>query len=174
MKNKQDTKALIEVKNDIFSRIRNWFKKLISVKCEESKVDVFNNKDNEKEILLNTSENIENSNNTENIEVTNQSINKIILNAKNAYENYVLSDEYELSENLYNLIKERINVNRDNIEKIISINNSSITFSKIIEILENEELNLQNYKKTIESKKIDDKFMFSKYLVPVRNYRYCK
>ena len=106
MKTKKTTKELIEVKNNIFSKIKNWLKKLRLHKYEEN-----NKTDN----LLNISENIETLDNAENFEVTNQSINKIIVNAQKAYENYVLNDEYGLSENLYNLIKERINANRDNI-----------------------------------------------------------
>lgn len=170
----KDSKALIEVKKDIWSRVKNWFKNLISPNKKEiieqtveqsASIEI-----NNKEIENFSNEVVENQ--IENDYVLakaeeNNIKNSIIQNAKNAYENYVLNDEYEISQNLYNLIKERINANQDSIERLIQINNEKITFNKIIEILNDEEINLQNYKKTIESKKIDDKFLFSQYMVPV-------
>lgn len=143
-----ESKELIEVKNNIFTKFINWLKNLRG-KFAYTKTN-------------------EISTNVQNVENQEQNYNnEIIKKAKNAYQNYVLNSDYKLGENIYNLIKERIKVNKDQIEKLIEINRVATTYSEILEILEKEEKNLKDYKKTNIMSKIDNKFMFSQYQVPV-------
>lgn len=143
-----ESKELIEVKNNIFTKFINWLKNLRG-KFAYTKTN-------------------EISTNVQNIEKQEQNYNnEIIINAKNAYQNYVLNSDYKLGEKIYSLIKERIKINQDQIEKLIEINRVATTYSEILEILEKEEKNLKDYKKTNIMSKIDNKFMFSQYQVPV-------
>lgn len=143
-----ESKELIEVKNNIFTKFINWLKNLRG-KFAYTKTN-------------------EMSTNVQNVENQEQNYNnEIIIKAKNAYQNYVLNSDYKLGEKIYTLIKERIKVNKEQIEKLIEINRVATTYSEIIEILEKEEKNLKDYKKTNIMSKIDNKFMFSQYQVPV-------
>lgn len=143
-----ESKELIEVKNNIFTKFINWLKNLRG-KFAYTKTN-------------------EISTNVQNIEKQEQNYNnEIIINAKNAYQNYVLNSDYKLGEKIYSLIKERIKINKEQIEKLIEINRVATTYSEILEILEKEENNLKDYKKTNIMSKIDNKFMFSQYQVPV-------
>lgn len=143
-----ESKELIEVKNNIFTKFINWLKNLRG-KFAYTKTN-------------------EISTNVQNVENQEQNYNnEIIIKAKNAYKNYVLNSDYKLGEKIYSLIKERIKVNKEQIEKLIEINRVATTYSEIIEILEKEEKNLKDYKKTNIMSKIDSKFMFSQYQVPV-------
>lgn len=143
-----ESKELIEVKNNIFTKFINWLKNLRG-KFAYTKTN-------------------EISTNVQNVENQEQNYNnEIIIKAKNAYQNYVLNSDYKLGEKIYSLIKERIKVNKEQIEKLIEINRVATTYSEIIEILEKEEKNLKDYKKTNIMSKIDNKFMFSQYQVPV-------
>ncbi len=143
-----ESKELIEVKNNIFTKFINWLKNLRG-KFAYTKTN-------------------EISTNVQNVENQEQNYNnEIIIKAKNAYKNYVLNSDYKLGEKIYSLIKERIKINQEQIEKLIEINRVATTYSEIIEILEKEEKNLKDYKKTNIMSKIDSKFMFSQYQVPV-------
>lgn len=143
-----ESKELIEVKNNIFTKFINWLKNLRGKFAYTKTNEIFTNV-----------QNVENQEQNYN--------NEIIINAKNAYQNYVLNSDYKLGENIYNLIKERIKINKEQIEKLIEINRVATTYSEILEILEKEEKNLKDYKKTNIMSKIDNKFMFSQYQVPV-------
>lgn len=143
-----ESKELIEVKNNIFTKFINWLKNLRGKNSYTKTNEI--------------------ATNVQNIEKQEQNYNnEIIKKAKNAYQNYVLNSDYKLGENIYNLIRERIKVNKEQIEKLIEINRVATTYSEILEILEKEEKNLKDYKKTNIMSKIDNKFMFSQYQVPV-------
>lgn len=137
---------LIKVNNNIFFKIKNWFNRLKQkfTYTKNMKIDV---EDTEKE--------------------QNRCNNEIIINAKTAYQDYVLNSDYKLGENIYKTIRERLNINKDAIEKLIEINKEATTYSEINELLVKEEQNLQEYKKTNIMSKIDNKFIFSQYQVPV-------
>ena len=64
-------------------------------------------------------------------------------------------------------IEERIKENKDSVENLIELTNEDITYEKIIELLEEERINLVEYKKTIKMEKTDNNFVFSAYQVPV-------
>lgn len=147
MKN-SESKELIEVKNNIFTKFINWLRNL-KEKFSYAKTN-------------------EVATNIQNIETEDQNYNnEIIIKAKNAYQNYVLNSDYKLGESIYNLIKTRIAVNKDQIEKLIELNRVATTYSEILELVDKEEKNLKDYKKTNIMSKIDNKFMFSQYQVPV-------
>ena len=137
---------LIKVNNNIFTKIKDWIKRLKQkfTYKKNVKIDV---------------EEIEEKHNNCN--------NEIIINAKDAYQKYVLNSDYKLGENIYKTIRERLNINKDAIEKLIEINRDAITYREIIELLDKEEQNLQEYKKTNIMTQIDSKFIFSQYQVPV-------
>lgn len=147
MKN-SESMDLIEVKNNIFTKFINWLKNLREKftyrKTDEEAEDIQNIVDEDKKYN-----------------------NEIIIKAKSAYQNYVLNSDYKLGKDIYELIKERMAVNKDEIENLIEIEKVATTYSEIIQILEKEEKNLQDYKKTHIMSKIDSKFMFSQYQVPV-------
>lgn len=152
----EEIKTLI--KENIWKKIKNWFKKLFpqniknlnyiedtyktKKKLQEQKVEITQNKDNE------------------------EKVSTLIKQAREAYENYMLADQFEIEKTVYKYIEERIKENEKNIKKIIEINKTEISFDVIIKTVEEEEKNLKEYKKTIRTRKIDDKFVFSEYQVP--------
>lgn len=147
MKNRE-SKDLMEVKNNIFTKFINWIKSF-----------------REKFINTKTNEVIEMPKNI--VKEENIYNNEIIIKAKEAYKNYVLNSDYKLGENIYKLIKERITANKKEIENLIELNKDATTYSEIMQILEKEKQTLNEYKKTNVMSKIDNKFMFSQYQVPV-------
>ena len=93
----------------------------------------------------------------------------VIDKAKIAYKNYILKSDPDIIIDTYNLIKERIIANKDNIISLLKIENSNIDFNDILEILNNEKNNIKNFKKSIHTEKLDNKFIYSEYQVPVRS-----
>ena len=137
---------LMQTNNNIFIKIKNWFYRLKQKFTSTKNIETNLTKEETKKNNFN---------------------NEIIMNAKIAYQDYVLNSDYELGENIYKTIKERLSINEEAIKKLIEINKESITYSKIIELLDEEKQNLQEYKKTNIMAKIDNKFIFSQYQVPV-------
>jgi len=154
MKNPEKNKkqqAMIKVEGSIWEKIRLWISRIFKVgRIKEIQSTISEESNN---IIEEPEEEIRGS--------------KIIQDARKAFENYVLNREYEISEEIYNTIKERIEINKENIVRLIEIKKSEITYEKIQKILEEEKENLVNYKKTILMEKIDDKFLISEYQVPV-------
>ena len=89
--------------------------------------------------------------------------------AKRAYKNYILNFDPDIISDVYNLIKERLEYNKNNITSLLKIENNNITFEEIMEIFNNQRENIANFKKSICTKKLDDKFIYSEYQVPIRN-----
>jgi len=93
--------------------------------------------------------------------------NIIIENAKNAYiDNYLKADEVT-NEKVVKIIKERIEENKENIKKLIEINDEKITYEKIEKIIQDGAKEIEEYKKSGDMRKIDEKYIFSTYKVPV-------
>ena len=89
--------------------------------------------------------------------------------AKRAFKNYILNFDPNIISNAYNLTKERLIYNKNNITSLLKIENNNITFEDIMEIFNNQRDNITNFKKAICTKKMDDKFIYSEYQVPIRN-----
>ena len=64
-------------------------------------------------------------------------------------------------------LKERLEENEGAIQRLINISKEEIEYEEIISMLEEESKEIEEYKKTEYMKKIDDKFMYSRYQVPV-------
>lgn len=146
MEEKKESKELIEIKKGIWQKIKEWFKRFSApknkVNYEESK-----------------SEKIE-----ENTEI--ESKDNIIDKMKKAYEVYNLNSDPYIERTIYELLKERIEANIIEINKIIDLDDAKITFDDIEEIWGYEYRNIDEYKNTLSMRKIDDKFMYSLYKVP--------
>ena len=99
----------------------------------------------------------------ENIKLNNSVIGK----ARNAYKNYNLQLDYEIGENIYNTIKERLEVNKNEIERLIDVRNEEFSYNDILKRFENCGEYLDNYKKTISSYKIDSNFILASFVVPI-------
>ena len=95
--------------------------------------------------------------------------NRVTDRAKRAYKNYILNFDPDIISDVYNLIKERLEYNKNNITSLLKIENNNITFEEIMEIFNNQRENIANFKKSICTKKLDDKFIYSEYQVPIRN-----
>lgn len=85
-------------------------------------------------------------------------------NAKNAYENYNLNNEYKLSEKTLEYVKERIEKNKSEIEKIIRIYKRNFTYEDLKKVIDEEIEDGIEYKKQINLLKRDDNFVSAKYL----------
>lgn len=85
-------------------------------------------------------------------------------NAKNAYENYNLNNEYKLSEKILEYVKERIEKNKSEIEKIIRIYKRNFTYEDLKKVIDEEIEEGIEYKKQINLLKRDDNFVSAKYL----------
>ncbi len=83
---------------------------------------------------------------------------------KVAFEKYLIDEREELTENVLSYIYERINANKDEIEKVMIINKASFSFDELLKTIKEEsDYIAQPYGRTI----IKDKFMFSQVQVPV-------
>ncbi len=85
---------------------------------------------------------------------------------QNAYNVYNINDDASLPNRILEYLKSRIEENRNEIEKIISIFEAKITVNEIIDIIEDE----KNKKPISIGKTIVDNsgFMFAQVLEPVR------
>lgn len=206
MKNTKESKELIEIKEGIWSKIKNWFKNFfrseenINYQFQGAENSNYLNKQSENSNQRKTNEVInmvkqdENSNknpdnnsdenlneNPDNNSDNNSNKNpdkntdenpakfdayKVLLNAKNAFENYNLHKNPEITKTICSYIQERIEANASEIEQVINLDNAPITYNDIIEIFEYEMKEIDEYKQTISMKKIDNNFMLASYKVP--------
>ena len=144
IKENNKEKALIEEKKDIWAKIKNWFRKLNHKKTNQ-KIEVIE----EKTIVELETQQIEEK--VQVVEEEYEETSNIIINqARKAYENYMLNDEFEIGERVYNYIKERIVANKESIERIIEINKAWTSFNKIIEIFNIDQAEWSNYNKTLK------------------------
>lgn len=81
--------------------------------------------------------------------------------AKNAYIDYNLNIEYEITEKVLKYIYQRINFNKIELENIIKLNKEKITFNEIINILDHEIKSEKMYKKDGQIKLYDNNFVFA-------------
>jgi gamma-glutamyl phosphate reductase len=144
----KETKELlvVEKENGIFNKIKNLFFKITG---KYSKTDRLNIECVNIQKLKDTQTNI------------------YIQNAKKAFENYAVATEYQISEKICEYLKERIKLNKDNIQEIIKLAHANITFEEILNILQQEYEEIYKYKQTIKSIKIDEKYALSEYLAPL-------
>lgn len=93
--------------------------------------------------------------------------NEIIRKAKKAFEIYALNKDIEITEKIVKTLKERLEENEGAIERLIHISKEKIEYNDIVDMLEEENKDIDEYKKTEYMEKIDEKFIYSKYQVPV-------
>lgn len=155
----------IEIKNNLWNKIKKKLEKILNI-FRKNNASIKQYKENEYE--NNTNSEISNQNNksiiTSKIE---KDINPIIKKAQIAHKSYILSSNPDIGNDLYNLVKQRIIANEDIIKDLIKINDSPITFLQILELLNDEQNTLKQYKKARMTKKIDNRFIFSQYQVSV-------
>lgn len=91
---------------------------------------------------------------------------KDLINAmQNSYNTYKLNDDTDLPDRILNYLVDRVEANRNEIKKIISIYKSTITVDQIINIIKEE---LNNNPKSIGKTIIDKNgFMFAQVMEPV-------
>lgn len=161
---KQEKKELIEVKKSIINRIKTWIRRLFRRKTNKAKITVVDNVQEEKiqQPKKETEAEIIQQKQDEEIKMENEIIKK----SKEAQERYVLMSEADIGEDVYKLIGERIEINKDSIEKLIEIRKEKISYERIREIYEEEIEEQEEYKKTIQMIRIGEKFLFSEYQVP--------
>lgn len=120
----------------------------------------FGAKRKNKEIMQN---NVQNSN----IEEEQVNKNQIIERAKKAFEIYAINTNPDITVDIFNILKQRLDENDGAIKRLLTITKEELEYEDIINLLENEEKQINEYKKTEKVQKIDNKFIFSKYQVPV-------
>lgn len=151
----KETKAIVENKNDLWNRVKRWFN------------NYFNNKENsikEQEKTVNI--NMDNENIEESINIIKENSN-IIEKAKKAFENFALNENIQLEQEIYNIVEERIEANKQQIERLIELTKEETSYENILNILKEESKNINEYKKTIRMIKTEDNFLFSTYQVPL-------
>lgn len=151
-------------KNNLPIRIENRLWNIIKIRLNKIIYFFKNKKEELKEIEEKEQKKQDN-------EIVTQSKAMIVDKSKMAYKNYILNSDPDIIRDVYNLVKERLIVNKDNIIALLKIEKSSITFNEILEILNSEENNIKNFKKSIHAEKLDNKFLYSEYQVPIRNNR---
>ena len=85
--------------------------------------------------------------------------------AKKAYEEYNLNDRYNLTEEILEYIKQRIEANREEIEKLMKIYKRKNTYEEIKYIIEKEIEEGIEYKTQTQITKREDGFIKAKYMV---------
>lgn len=86
---------------------------------------------------------------------------------KKASDNYILNNDYEITERLLTYIQERISANKKEIEELIDIRKENITYEDIENVIKDEisqDIKYKNYKKMYINK---DKFISTSLLMPV-------
>ena len=90
-----------------------------------------------------------------------------LIKLKLASFNYRLNYDYEITENLFKYIQERIAANKEEIEKLIKIKNENITYYDLENAIKNEinqEILYKDYKNMVINK---EKFIFASMLMPI-------
>lgn len=155
----------IEIKNNLWNKIKKKLEKILNI-FRKNNTSIKPCKENEYENNI-TSE-IYNQNNKSTMPPKiEKNVNPIIKKAQIAHKSYILNSNPNIGDNLYELVKQRIIANEDTIKALIKINDSPITFLQILELLNDEQNTLKQYKKAKITKKIDNRFVFSQYQVPV-------
>ncbi len=123
-----EEQGLVVVKDNFLTRISNLFKSFFSRKGiedfyeDESKLEV------------------------EFIESNMAFVQEEIVLARKAFRRYIINNTKELPETILSLALEQVNNNKEQINKIIEINNDTITFDDILYIFEVEKGKINEYK----------------------------
>lgn len=80
---------------------------------------------------------------------------------KKAYIEYSLNSEYNLTENILNYIKERIEANKEECEELIKLNKEEINFTDIIKIVNDTITSEKVYKRDGNIKRYDNDFVLA-------------
>ena len=128
-----ENQELVIVKDSFLSKIAKAFKKIFS-------------RDKDVELLLNEG----NENNTIGTEVEliqgTKYVQLEILDARRAYRKYVINNNKNISNEIFDYIQNKLQENETEINKLIEINKDEISFENILEYLEKEKKNNSKFK----------------------------
>ena len=128
-----ENQELVIVKDSFLSKIAKAFKKIFS-------------RDKDVELLLNEG----NENNTIGTEVEliqgTKYVQLEILDARRAYRKYVINNNKNISNEIFDYIQNKLQENETEINKLIEINKDEISFENILEYLEKEKKNNGKFK----------------------------
>ena len=129
-----ENQGIIEVKEGFLTRLTNTLKKIL-----------FRGKTNE--LLL--SEGKEGQQDSEKVKLIKNNSDYVqleILDARRAYRKYVINNDKNVSNDVFAYIENRIHENEKEIKKLIEINNDQISFEDILDCLNNERKNVNQFK----------------------------
>ena len=86
---------------------------------------------------------------------------------KQASKEYVLNNKYELTEDLLEYIKERVRENEKEIKEVIDIQKENITYEDIVNVIDNEINEDNDYKKYAKLKINNEKFLSTFIAMPI-------
>ena len=86
---------------------------------------------------------------------------------KQASKEYVLNNKYELTEDLLEYIKERVRENEKEIKEVIDIQKENITYEDIVNVIDNEINEDNDYKKYAKLKISNEKFLSTFIAMPI-------
>lgn len=86
-------------------------------------------------------------NDIETVQESTEFVQHEIIEARRAYRKYVINNNKDLAKNVFEYINNKMLENEYKIKKLIEINNDDITYHDIITILNEEEKNIDNFKK---------------------------
>ena len=125
---------MVVVKDSFLARIINAFKRIFSrKKSKEYLLDEGKNEDN-------------NTKKVELIDSISEFVQLEILDARRAFRKYVINNNKDISSDILSYVVGKIEENEDEIKKIIEINEDSISYGEILNMLENEKKNIECYK----------------------------
>ena len=87
--------------------------------------------------------------------------------AKKVYEEYNLNSKYNLTENILKYIKQRIEANKEEIQKLMEVFKRKISYEDIKNEIEKEIEEGMEYKKQVNIKKREDGFVSAEYMVSI-------
>lgn len=124
---------VVIVKENFLTKIAKAFKKIFS-------------RDSEKELLLN--EGNRDSIYSENVEVIKEiePVQLEILDARRAFRKYVINNNKNITNDIFNYTQNKLFENEDEINKLILLNNDDISFNDIVELINKEEKNIGKFK----------------------------
>lgn len=123
--------GLVVVKENFLVKLKNAFKRLFV----KENIEILNQEETTNELVK-----------LQEITDDDEFVQKEIIDARRAFRKYVINNTPNISKDILQYIKEKVQENQLEIRQLIRVNNDEVTYEELIELIENEIATLELYK----------------------------